>query len=252
MGVSTICVMCIISAVLRCAQAQLPIAAFDIHCVDKIDNCGLFPPDSCVGQYEAWAMDNCNLTCAYCVGPPTTAPPCVDVLTNCASFEDAACTSDAYHAWAIANCRLHCKLCPADAYPPSTTISPAECVDKEDCRLYGKTICNDTTYVRWARINCMNYCGFCPGLATTPKPCLDTRPNCAQYETEMCTSPNYAVWVEDNCAAYCGRCSGGTTQPHLLTPPPLNPGGTTQPPILTPPPLTMNPGLLTPPLPGKK
>ncbi|KAK7485916.1 hypothetical protein BaRGS_00022911, partial [Batillaria attramentaria] len=189
---------------------------FDPNCADKLDNCDLFGAQSCGGQYEQWARDNCALTCKYCQGPPTTPPPCVDMLDNCAAYEDGACSDPQYLGWAKANCRRTCRMCPADVLArldsQTTTIPPSQCVDKLDCRLYGQSSCSGD-YELWAKENCMSYCGFCVGVATTQKPCLDSRPNCDQYEKDMCNNPDYSIWVDDNCAQYCGRCSGVVTTP---------------------------------------
>lgn len=37
-------------------------------CKDALENCAGFGSDACKGLYEAWARDNCALTCGYCVG----------------------------------------------------------------------------------------------------------------------------------------------------------------------------------------
>ncbi|KAK7493781.1 hypothetical protein BaRGS_00014922 [Batillaria attramentaria] len=47
----------------------------------------------------------------------TTPPPCVDVLSDCSSFDPASCSSQAYRPWAEANCRKTCNLCNTTAAP---------------------------------------------------------------------------------------------------------------------------------------
>ncbi|XP_076439406.1 uncharacterized protein LOC143278634 [Babylonia areolata] len=229
------------------AGPQVAPGAMDPNCADKIGNCASFGADACTGQYLAWAKDNCALTCKFCTGPSTTEAPCVDAIDNCASYQKDSCTNSDYRSWAEANCRRTCRFCSQavlnqlDAL--TTTIPPEQCVDKVDCRLYGKSSCTGD-YLPWAKQNCMNYCGFCQGAATTAKPCLDSRPNCSQYQKDMCNSPTYTLWVDDNCPQYCGRCGGSggsagsagsggpgsggsilmTPPPVFNTPPPLNPG----------------------------
>ena len=39
----------------------------------------------------------------------------------------------------------------------------AECVDKEDCSVYGYSYACSTEFVSWARIQCPAYCGLCSG-----------------------------------------------------------------------------------------
>jgi len=232
------------------APTFAPLGQIDPNCRDAIDDCSRYGKDSCIGQYATWAKNNCPLYCGFCTGVPTTPPPCVDVLDNCAGYEQGACTSADYAAWAQANCRRTCRLCPAAVLAQldslTTTIPPSQCVDKVDCRLYTKTACNGS-FEMWAKDNCPNYCGFCQGVQTS-KPCLDSRPNCAQFEKDMCTNPTYKIWVDDNCAQYCGRCgaggsaggSGGSApvpirpaggSPGQPTPPPIGPGYNTPPPL---------------------
>ncbi|PVD30995.1 hypothetical protein C0Q70_10271 [Pomacea canaliculata] len=220
-------------------------AKFDAACKDALENCAGFGSDACKGLYEAWARDNCALTCGYCVGPPTTPPPCVDVLNNCESYDPSTCTNQSYSGWAKANCRRTCRLCPAEVLAAldahTTTLSPDKCVDKVDCRLYTLSACSDS-YKAWAKDNCPNFCGFCVGLPTPPAQCADSLPNCDSYEKAMCSAPEYKIWAEENCRKTCNFCTGGgpivthptlppattlpkLTPPHLiLTPPPLPPG----------------------------
>lgn len=40
---------------------------------------------------------------------PTTPPPCVDTLNNCASYAVTSCA--AYRPWALDNCRKYCGYC---------------------------------------------------------------------------------------------------------------------------------------------
>ncbi|GFO23765.1 collagen alpha-4(vi) chain [Plakobranchus ocellatus] len=41
-------------------------AAYDPLCNDRLSNCKAYERSSCQGIYEAWARNNCNLTCGYC------------------------------------------------------------------------------------------------------------------------------------------------------------------------------------------
>ena len=35
-------------------------------CVDVLNNCHEYQADSCVGDFEGWAKDNCRKYCGYC------------------------------------------------------------------------------------------------------------------------------------------------------------------------------------------
>ena len=39
---------------------------YDPNCLDKLSNCKAYETLSCRGVYEAWARENCNLTCGHC------------------------------------------------------------------------------------------------------------------------------------------------------------------------------------------
>lgn len=42
-------------------------------------------------------------------GPVTPAPPCIDKLANCDSYDQSVCTNPDYKAWAADNCRKFCR-----------------------------------------------------------------------------------------------------------------------------------------------
>nr|KAG5698772.1 hypothetical protein BaRGS_032191 [Batillaria attramentaria] len=217
---------------------------FDPNCADKLDNCDLFGAQSCGGQYEQWARDNCALTCKYCQGPPTTPPPCVDMLDNCAAYEDGACSDPQYLGWAKANCRRTCRMCPGvattqkpcldsrpncDQYEKDMCNNPdysiwvddncaqycgrcsevrEDCADTiDDCREHGEVGCRGI-YESWARARCSKFCGFCVNPKATEPPCVDVNPNCDRYGEDACTNPSYQFWAEDNCRKTCNFCNG--------------------------------------------
>lgn len=46
----------------RVKKTRLCVAA----CADVLSNCNQYGSFACVGQYAAWAQDNCRKTCGYC------------------------------------------------------------------------------------------------------------------------------------------------------------------------------------------
>ncbi|KAK7115067.1 hypothetical protein V1264_001009 [Littorina saxatilis] len=122
---------------------------------DRLDNCKQYDKAvACVGQYEAWARENCAVTCGFCPDiHPTNPGPCVDMLTNCDQYGASACVGE-YEAWARDNCAKTCNLCP--------------CYDKlNNCKQYGSYACGGQ-YEPWARDNCAQTCGLCPGSGSKP------------------------------------------------------------------------------------
>ncbi|KAL8559725.1 hypothetical protein ACOMHN_002258 [Nucella lapillus] len=107
--------------------------------------------------YEPWAHQHRPYYCGYetCAGATTAMPECVDKLTNCADYEDDACTGS-YVTWAKQNCPVRCNLC-----PKPVTHAPNTCHDVlPDCHTYGAYSCQPP-YTEWARKNCNQTCKFC-------------------------------------------------------------------------------------------
>ncbi|XP_071090940.1 uncharacterized protein [Haliotis cracherodii] len=241
-------------------------AQIDPTCVDKLPNCDVFGEDSCKGQYESWAKENCNNTCKLCIGPTKPPVPCEDSISDCNNYGESTCTDPQFDQWAQHKCRYFCRRCTAQELAlkdsQTTTIAPADCKDKLNCKMYGKDSCHGS-YEPWAKKNCMEFCGYCIGVPTPPAACIDKVPNCAQYGTDVCSDSNYDLWVADHCAKSCNACGGAvshvtsgpgpiTSGPGPITsgPGPITSGPgpvTSGPGLLTPP----GPHLLTPPMPGK-
>lgn len=229
------------------ARPTLP-GGYDPACKDTIDNCGSYGSDACSGVYLSWAQKNCEATCGFCKTLPTNPPPCVDALPNCESYEQATCSDSTYRSWAEQNCRRYCHLCTASQEAQvmahttrATTLSPYQCVDKVDCKLYGRDACSSDIYGNWGRENCALYCGFCQGVATPPPLCADKNPNCAMYQSDLCSNPSYDLFVEGNCMKFCQRCSGASgsrgkrqAAPPSPTPPPMGAGAPSKGPAVPP------------------
>ncbi|KAL3863515.1 hypothetical protein ACJMK2_005269 [Sinanodonta woodiana] len=198
--------------------------AFNPDCKDQLDNCYSFSKEYCRAPYDQWAKDYCANTCGFCIGPTTPALPCSDNITNCDSYGTNVCTDLNYRTWANKNCRYTCRLC-ADGYVyTTTTIAPANCVDKMECQRYGNTACSEQ-YKEWSHENCPSYCGYCQGIPTHPPPCVDKIPNCKNYEITVCTNPTYLMWAQDNCRNYCAICTAQPVISFVATPPmPMMPG----------------------------
>ncbi|XP_071090478.1 uncharacterized protein [Haliotis cracherodii] len=223
-----------------CISAQV----YDPTCLDKLPDCERYGHDSCVGKYADWARDNCNNTCRYCIGPTKAPPPCVNTLADCEKYGTAACSDPKYKDWSENHCRYFCRKCSSDVLAKLdaivTTMSPALCRDKVNCREYTTTACTGQ-YAHWAKENCPVFCGLCTSGPTAPTVCADTIPDCARYSS-VCSDSHYLLWVQDNCRKYCGLCpGGGPVQP--VTP---GPGAPTVPAIVTP-----QPHFVTPVPPGK-
>ncbi|XP_021340505.1 uncharacterized protein LOC110441633 isoform X4 [Mizuhopecten yessoensis] len=150
-----------------------PIGGIDINCVDKQANCVAFGKEACAAPYDKWAKDNCANYCGFCHGATTPAPACVDSIKNCEAYGQTVCNDPKYGTWAAENCRYFCRKCTVQqlqiADSITTTISPEQCVDKVDCRLYGQSSCQGS-FKGWAKENCRNFCGFCTGSGATPSP----------------------------------------------------------------------------------
>ncbi|KAL4231592.1 hypothetical protein ACF0H5_009172 [Mactra antiquata] len=239
---------------LNLAGPQSP-KVFDPTCVDKIDSCWNMPQSNCLAPYEAWAQDNCANRCGYCNGPTTPAPPCVNKLPNCESYDKSTCSNPDYQSWAGENCRYYCRLCPQSELDRldaiTTTVRPEDCVDKVDCRQYGTNACSGQ-FKAWSQDNCPNYCGYCTGIPTPPPTCEDKIPNCKAYNPDTCTNPDYKLWVEDNCKKYCGLCPGSSGP--ATSAPPMPGAGSSGPATLAPPipgAGSSGPATLAPPIPGR-
>ncbi|XP_052770608.1 mucin-5AC-like isoform X2 [Mya arenaria] len=193
-------------------------AVIDPNCVDKISTCWHLPDEKCKAPYEDWARSNCAFRCGFCLGLPTTLPPCEDLLPDCANFDISVCSDSTYRPWASINCRLYCRheFCSAAqiqaAQSRATTIAPEDCYDKVNCSLYATNVC-DGNYTLWVRENCPQYCGICRGVPTRPPPCVDTIPNCKDYNASTCTNPLLNLWVKDKCRKHCGLCSSQPVSP---------------------------------------
>ncbi|XP_033756389.1 titin-like isoform X7 [Pecten maximus] len=229
---------------------QLPNSGgVDLNCVDKQANCVAFGKQSCQPPYDKWAKDNCANFCGFCQGPTTPAPACVDKIQNCEAYGQTVCNDPQYGTWAVENCRYFCRKCTVQqlqvADSMTTTIAPERCVDKVDCRLYGKSSCSGN-FKGWANENCMNYCGFCVGVPTPPPACVDKINNCDQYDPASCTDAQFHIWATDNCRKHCNLCSGGA----VLTPQ-IGSAGVT-PSLQNPVPATSMPGYAVPNFPGKR
>ena len=89
--------------------------------------------------------------------PPTPLPdPCQDAISNCAAYDQSACTN--YPAWATTFCSKTCGIC-----SPSTPVVAPPCVDNlSNCSNYDASSCSGNT--SWATENCRKFCGYCsPG-----------------------------------------------------------------------------------------
>ncbi|XP_021340502.1 uncharacterized protein LOC110441633 isoform X1 [Mizuhopecten yessoensis] len=227
-----------------------PIGGIDINCVDKQANCVAFGKEACAAPYDKWAKDNCANYCGFCHGATTPAPACVDSIKNCEAYGQTVCNDPKYGTWAAENCRYFCRKCTVQqlqiADSITTTISPEQCVDKVDCRLYGQSSCQGS-FKGWAKENCRNFCGFCTGVPTPPPACIDKINNCNQYEANACTAPDFHIWATDNCRKHCNLCSGGGA----LTPQ-IGSGATPSPFVINPVPATSGPGFAVPNLPGRR
>ncbi|XP_045190733.2 uncharacterized protein LOC123547587 isoform X2 [Mercenaria mercenaria] len=197
--------------------------SFDPNCKDKMDTCWKMPESNCRAPYEDWAKEYCANRCGYCIGPTTPAPPCVNKLPNCESYDKSVCTNPDYATWAGDNCRYFCRKCSnaelARLDSITTTISPQDCVDKVDCRQYGANACSDG-FKAWSKDNCPNHCGYCTGIPTPPPVCEDKIPNCKAYNPDTCTDPDYKLWVQDNCKKFCGLCKNSPTIGYFPPSPP--------------------------------
>ncbi|XP_052100630.1 mucin-2-like isoform X2 [Mytilus californianus] len=116
-----------------CTPAQLALKDSQITtlppalCVDKLDDCKLYGKDSCTGEYSGWAKENCRRFCGFCVGLPTPAPPCRDVIPNCNRYQKNTCTDIKYKGWAEENCNKFCGFCSdgsSSGNQPSVTSAP--------------------------------------------------------------------------------------------------------------------------------
>jgi len=184
---------------------------YDPACKDAIDNCKNYGTSACTGIYAEWAQNNCEAYCGFCKPLPTAPPPCVDALPNCDTYDVKSCTDPKFRGWAEENCRLYCRLCTASQLAVLTTtrkptLSPVNCVDKVDCKLYGRDACSMDKYGLWGQENCPLYCGICQGVPTPPPLCVDKNPNCAQYQSDLCTNTGFTGFVDENCRKHCNRC----------------------------------------------
>ncbi|XP_046372059.2 uncharacterized protein LOC124146049 isoform X2 [Haliotis rufescens] len=97
----------------------------DAACHDTIANCADYGNDVCTGSYKDWAGVRCRAYCSFCgtSPPPTTAPPCVDLVKNCNQFQKDTCVNSFYKSWAEKNCRAYCEFCNVTqtTTPASTT-----------------------------------------------------------------------------------------------------------------------------------
>lgn len=50
------------------------------------------------------------------LAPPTSPPPCRDVIPNCDIYQSDTCTNPDYYMWARYNCFKFCKFCQPGAY----------------------------------------------------------------------------------------------------------------------------------------
>ncbi|XP_063433373.1 mucin-2-like isoform X3 [Mytilus trossulus] len=116
-----------------CTPAQLAMKDSQVTtlppalCVDKLDDCKLYGKSSCTGEYSSWAKENCRRYCGFCVGLPTPAPPCRDVIPNCNRYQKDTCTSMKYKGWAEENCNKYCGFCSdgsSSGNQPSVTSAP--------------------------------------------------------------------------------------------------------------------------------
>merc|ERR1719204_1037376 len=107
-------------------------------------------------------------------GFKTTPPPCVDKLSNCASFDAASCTSDSYGPWALENCRKTCNLCNAGGVPGPDD----RCVYKGNAYKQGQSwqdgcekicVCENASFGYYRCDNqCPEYYNMPPGCALVP------------------------------------------------------------------------------------
>ncbi|XP_076111941.1 uncharacterized protein LOC143080128 isoform X2 [Mytilus galloprovincialis] len=80
-------------------------------CFDKLNNCGDYGNDVCLGIFHSWAFENCKRHCGMCY--TTVQKGCHDKEpTICTSKRDVICTDAAYKAYAEVYCQKTCNLCP--------------------------------------------------------------------------------------------------------------------------------------------
>ncbi|CAG2185496.1 unnamed protein product [Mytilus edulis] len=82
-------------------------------CFDKLNNCGDYGNDVCLGIFHSWAFENCKRHCGMCY--TTVQNGCHDKEfepTICSSKRDVICTDAAYTAYAEVYCQKTCNLCP--------------------------------------------------------------------------------------------------------------------------------------------
>ncbi|XP_076111950.1 BMP-binding endothelial regulator protein-like isoform X2 [Mytilus galloprovincialis] len=92
-------------------------------CFDKLNNCGGYGNDACLGIFHYWALENCQRHCEMC---NTTFPKgCYDKEpTICSSEADTICTNTAYKAYVEVNCQKTCYQCSGHI---RTTPTPKGC-----------------------------------------------------------------------------------------------------------------------------
>ncbi|XP_071173778.1 protein kinase C-binding protein NELL2-like [Mytilus edulis] len=95
-------------------------------CFDKLNTCGDFPNDACLGIFHTWALENCPRRCGLCNSLfTTTQKGCHDKHPEiCRSQKDIICSNDANYIWARGNCQKTCHLCPGHI---RTTPTPKGC-----------------------------------------------------------------------------------------------------------------------------
>ncbi|XP_064615794.1 uncharacterized protein LOC135479819 [Liolophura sinensis] len=99
-------------------------SAYDNDCTDLLDNCEMFTKYACEGPYKPWASVRCRAYCGFCQPPPTSPPPCRDVIPNCDIYQSDTCTNPDYHMWARYNCFKFCKFCQPEPEPSTRTPMP--------------------------------------------------------------------------------------------------------------------------------
>ncbi|XP_076111943.1 uncharacterized protein LOC143080129 [Mytilus galloprovincialis] len=134
-------------------------------CFDKLNNCGDYGNDACLGIFHAWALDNCLRHCGLCYTLFTTAGKgCHDKLPQiCSSQKEIVC-SNAYKDWARDNCQKTCYLCTGHL---RTTPTPKGCSYKGVHYQHNakwKDGCKDCTCVN-GLYDCVDEC---PPFANTP------------------------------------------------------------------------------------
>jgi len=115
--------------------------------------------------------------------PLTTATPCEDKYSNCATLAKTNCNGNSEH------CQKSCGLCSG-----MTPVASNTCYDTwNNCETLAETSCYDDTY----KTNCCISCGLGEGMTpAASNTCYDLYSNCS----DLCD------YYPDSCKKSCGTC----------------------------------------------